>query len=105
MGSSLSLLFSLNVILKLFSTLTKNVASVHVSLLLFEIIFSSFKSVVLSLRGCPYGGELARLGRLAHLGEMIFIPRLYGIFYISSIKNFVMSLEKDCLISSFYNKQ
>ena len=26
-------------------------------------------------------GELARLGGLAHLGEMIFISRLYGIFY------------------------
>ena len=51
-----------------------------------------------ALRGCSYGGELARLGVLAHLGEMIFIPRPYGIFYISSIKKFAMSLEKDCLI-------
>ena len=38
---------------------------------------------------------------LAHLGEMIFIPRPYGIFYLSSIKQFVMSLEKDCLIKHF----
>ena len=50
------------------------------------------------LRGCSYGCELARLGRLARLGERIFIPRSYGIFYLSSIKKFVMSLEKDCLI-------
>ena len=41
---------------------------------------------------------LGGLGGLAHLGEMIFIPRPYGIFYLSSIKRFVMSLEKDCLI-------
>ena len=45
-----------------------------------------------------YGGELARLGGLACQGEMIFIPRSYGIFYLSLIKKFVMSLEKDCLI-------
>ena len=51
-----------------------------------------------SFRGCSYGGELARLGGLAHLGEMIFIPRSYGIFYLSSIKKFVMSFEKDYLI-------
>ena len=48
----------------------------------------------IALRGCSYGGELARLGGLAHLGEMIFIPRSYGIFYLSSIKKFVMSLER-----------
>ena len=46
------------------------------------------------LRGCSYGGKLARLGRLACLGEMTFIPRSYGIFYLSSIKKFVMSLKK-----------
>ena len=34
-------------------------------------------------------GELARLGGLAHLGEMIFIPRSYGVFYFASIKNHV----------------
>ena len=43
-------------------------------------------------------GELARLGGLDRLGEMIFIPPSYGIFYLSSTKKFVMSLEKDCLI-------
>ena len=37
------------------------------------------------LRGCSYGGELAQLGGLAHLGEIIFIPRSYGIFCLSSI--------------------
>ena len=41
-------------------------------------------------------GELARLGGLAHLGEMIFITCLYGIFYLTSIKKFVTLLEKDC---------
>ena len=50
------------------------------------------------LKGCSYAGELAQLTRLARLGEMIFIPRSYGIFYLSSIKKFVMSLEKDYLI-------
>ena len=38
---------------------------------------------ILSLRGCSYGGELARLRGLAQLGEMVFIPRSYGIFYLS----------------------
>ena len=53
--------------------------------------------IFILFRGCSYGGVLARLGGLAHLGEMIFIPRSYGIFYLSSIKKF-MSLEKDYLI-------
>ena len=40
-----------------------------------------------------------RLGGLARLGEMIFIPRSYGgIFYLKSVKKFVMLLEKDRLI-------
>ena len=54
-----------------------------------------------ALRGCSYGGELARLSGLARLGEMIFIPRSYGIFCLSSIKKFVMSLKKDYLIKYF----
>ena len=41
-------------------------------------------------------GEWAQLGGLALLGEMIFISRSYGIFCLTLIKNFVMSLEKDC---------
>ena len=45
-------------------------------------------------RDCSYGRELARLGDLARLGEMIFVPRSYGIFNLSSIKKFVMSPEK-----------
>ena len=53
------------------------------------------------LRGCSYGGELARLSELARLGKMIFIPRPYGIFCLSSIKKFVMSLKKDYLIKYF----
>ena len=47
------------------------------------------------LRGYSYGDELAELDGLARLGEMIFIPRSYGIFYLSSIKS---SLKCDCLI-------
>ena len=43
------------------------------------------------LRGCSYGGELARLGGLAHLGEN-------GIFCVNSVKKFVRSLKKECLI-------
>ena len=54
-----------------------------------------------TLRGCSYGGELARLSGLARLGEMIFIPRSHGIFYLSSVKKFVMLLEKDYLIKYF----
>ena len=53
------------------------------------------------IRGCSYGGELARLGGLARLGEMVFIPRSNGIFCFSSNKKFVMSLEKVCLIKQF----
>ena len=49
-------------------------------------------------RGCSYGCELARLGGLARLGEMIFIPRSYGIFHLSSTNKFITSLQKDCLI-------
>ena len=52
--------------------------------------------------GCSYGGELAQLNGLARLGEMIFILRSHIIFYLSSIKKFVMSLEKDCLIKHFF---
>ena len=58
---------------------------------------------MLFFRGCSYGGELARLGRLADLGEMIFIPRSYGISYLSSVRKFML-LEKNWS-SSFYNKQ
>ena len=43
-----------------------------------------------TIRGCSYGGELARLGRLADLGEMSFIPRSYGISYLSSIRKFML---------------
>ena len=35
-----------------------------------------------------------RLVGMADLGEMIFIPRSHGIFYLTSIKFYVMSLEK-----------
>ena len=35
-------------------------------------------------------------GELAHLAEMILIPRSYGIFCLTSIQKFVLSLEKDC---------
>ena len=33
---------------------------------------------------------------LVHLGETIFIRFLYGIVYFTSIKKFVVPLEKDC---------
>ena len=58
-------------------------------------------TLLLTVRGYSYGGELARLSGLARLGEMSFIPRSHGIFYLSSIKKFVMSLEKDYLIKYF----
>ena len=41
------------------------------------------------LKGLPYGGELGWLGGLALLGEMIFIPRSYGIFYVAGKRLFV----------------
>ena len=44
---------------------------------------------------CILWGELARLGGLAHLGEMSFTLHSYGIFHLISVKKFVMSLEKD----------
>ena len=57
---------------------------------------------------------MAQLCGLAHLGKMIFIPHSIGIFHLSSIKKFVMSLENYCLITQllsgfkflriFYNK-
>ena len=40
--------------------------------------------------------ELARVSGLPHLSEMIFILRSDRIFYLPSIKNFVLSQEKDC---------
>ena len=46
--------------------------------------------------------ELVWVGGLAHLGEMIFVPRSYGVFYLSSIKTFVMSLEIDRLIKHIF---
>ena len=74
---------------------------IHVSHSFYQLvtIFTSFDyNPPVDPRGCSYGGELARLGRLARLGEIIFIARSYGIFYLSSIKKFVMSLKKDRLI-------
>ena len=56
---------------------------------------------IFTQRGCSYEGELARLSGLAHLGEMIFITHSHGIFYLSSVKESVMSLEKDYLIKYF----
>ena len=54
---------------------------------------TSFNSqLIIFLGGRSYGGVLAWLGGLARLGEMIFIPRSYGIFYLSSIKKFVKKI-------------
>ena len=74
-----------------------------------------------SFTGYSYRGELARLGGLAHLGEMIFIPRSHGIFYLSSIKKFRLCIKpgiqergtkcrkrgewKECYISRNVGKQ
>ena len=67
---------------------------------LFDNVAGCMK-VVFIFRGCLYGGELTRLVGLVCLGEMIFISLSYGIFCPSSIKKFVMSLEKGCLIKQF----
>ena len=58
-------------------------------------------AIVSGYRGCLHGGELALLSGLAGLGEIIFIPRSHGIFYLRSVKKLVMSLEKDHLIKYF----
>ena len=50
--------------------------------------------IFILFRGCSYGGERARLGGLAHLGEMIFIPRSYGIFCVSSTKRFLRPVKR-----------
>ena len=60
-------------------------------------LYSSINNRQMLQSGCSYGGELARLNGMARLGEMIFIPRSYGIFCLSSIKKFVMSQKKDYL--------
>ena len=33
---------------------------------------------------------------VAHPGELIFIPRSYEIPYLTTVKTFAMSQEKDC---------
>ena len=48
-------------------------------------------------KGLFIWSELAQVGGLTHPGEVIFIPRSYGIFYLILMKKFVISLEKDCL--------
>ena len=53
------------------------------------------------LRSCSCSGELDCLSGLARLGEMIFFSRSHRILYVSSIKKFIMSLEKDGLIKYF----
>ena len=55
----------------------------------------------MQIKGLSYGDELKWLSGLARLGEVIFIPSSHGISYLSSIKKFVMSQEKDSLIKYF----
>ena len=62
------------------------------SLPAYQFFFFLSDPTFISYQGCLYGGELARLGLLDRLGEMIFIPRSYGIFYLSSIKKFVKKI-------------
>ena len=40
-------------------------------------------------------GEPGQLAGLSHFGQMIFISHSYEILYLTLIKNFVVSLEKD----------
>ena len=54
---------------------------------------------VSKIKGLFIWGELALLDGLAHLGGMIFNPSSYGIFYLTSIKKFVLSLETNCFDS------
>ena len=71
-----------------------------------KLYISHFTLVSQSVRVYLYGGELAWLGGLARLGEMIFILRLYGIFYLSSIKKVAICCWRKIVWSiSFYNKQ
>ena len=59
------------------------------------------------LRGCSYEGELAQLGGIARLGEMIFIPRSYGMksSILVQSKSLLCRWKKIVWSSNFYNKQ
>ena len=63
-----------------------------------QIVPCTHKKSSSGLTSGSYEGQLTRLGKLACLGKMIFIPRTYGMFYLGSIEKFVMSLEKDRMI-------
>ena len=68
------------------------------------LVWKTWSNALNQLRDYSYGCELDRFARLAHLGEMIFTSRVYGVLYLSSIKKFVQSktsLNKDCLIKQF----
>ena len=54
------------------------------------------KLVASYIKGLFIWGKLDRLSGLAYLGEVIFIPRSYGIFHLPLILKFVKSLEKYC---------
>ena len=43
--------------------------------------------------------ELAQLGGLVHLGQIMFIPHLYGMLYLTKFKKFAISLEKIVFIT------
>ena len=68
---TLQLCYNLMIKTELRAKMQKSSSAEHVSMVTSQILLS----------GTSYGGELARLGGLTRLGEMVFIPCSYGIFY------------------------
>ena len=69
------LCYNLMIKTELRAMMQKSCSAEHVSMATSQILLS----------GPSYGGELARLGGLTRLGEMVFIPCSYGIFYFRGL--------------------
>ena len=72
---TLQLCYNLMIKTELRAKMQKSSSAEHVSMVTSQILLS----------GTSYGGELARLGGLTRLGEMVFIPCSYGIFYFRGL--------------------
>ena len=69
----------------------------------FTIWFES-KFTGWTTKGLFIWGELARLRGLSRLGEVIFIPRSYGIFYLAA-KRLLCHSKKIVLITCFLSRK
>ena len=54
--------------------------------------------------GAAHMGWASPAGWTGHLDDMMFTPRSYGIFYLTSIKMFVILLEKECFDHVVYKR-